>query len=862
MSGSPQVGADLRAARPTVPAHLRAARLTKRAAQHALFFIPLLLFPAFASAEVDFDRQIRPILSDKCFHCHGFDEADRKAGLRLDTFEGATADLGGYQAIVPGQPGESEAMLRILAEDPVDIMPPPESKLSLSPSEIDLIRRWIAQGAEFEPHWAFQPVAKPAIPPAAEPSTHPIDHFIRAPLASVDLQPNPPAAPHQQVRRLALDLTGLPPDPETVAAFVRDPSDEAWARLIDRYLDSPHFGERLAWPWLDAARYADSNGYQGDPERTMWPWRDWLVDQLNANKPFDQLTLELLAGDLIPGASRDQILGSGFNRNHAMNGEGGRIPEESRVENVFDRTETTATVWMGLTFTCARCHDHKYDPVSQKEYFELYAFFNQTSETGKRTAQPGQAPPVLDVTPPEQRARVDAAERERNDALRKMEGLEKRIQESFELTKQEKLDLDSALWFRDSRKNVWERLKTAFAERLPEYPAAIDTYREADRKFNRLKKDRVAVMVMDELPPGKRRETQILAVGNYAAPTGDVVSPGTPAILPPLMRPVSGFEPEASPREHDRLDLARWLVSPDHPLTARVTVNRIWQMLFGSGIVKTPEDFGFQGERPTHPELLDWLAATYVESGWDTKALLKSILTSQTYRQSAAVRPAHLELDPENKLLARSPRHRLPSWMLRDQALALSGLLEPTLGGPPVNPYQPEGVWAEATFGKKKYQPSTGKDIHRRTIYAFWRRIVGPTMLFDAAARLECEVVPIRTNTPLHALTTLNDVTYVEAARFLAAEALQAAPGHDPDSALRVAFQRATLRDPAPDEVSLLSARLSQLTAHYREHPEEAAALLQSGDAANPPGLPPAPHAALTAVSNLILNLDEVLTRP
>ena len=563
---------------------------------------------------------------------------------------------------------------------------------------------------------------------------------------------------------MSLDLIGLPPTPEEVDAFVADESPQAYERLVDRLLDSPHYGERMAWPWLDAARYADTGGYQGDPTRSMWPWRDWVVAALNSNMPFDRFTVEQIAGDLLPNPTPEQRLATGFHRNHMHNSEGGRIAEETRVENVFDRVETTGTVWLGLTLQCARCHDHKFDPTSNDDYFAFFDFFNQTSEAGK-TDRSIAVPPAMDYETPEHGT--------------------------------------------------------------------------------------VKVMVMDvrESP----RETFVLSKGLYNSVTDRKMTAGVPGMLPPLPE-----QPEG--QRQTRLDLARWLVSPENPLTARVIVNQYWQLFFGRGIVSTPSDFGLQGAQPSHPDLLDWLAVEFVESGWDVKHIHRLIVTSETYRQSSRVTEAALQQDPQNLLLGRAPRYRMPSWMLRDQALAASGLLRPTLGGPPVKPYQPDGIWSEATFGKIRYEADSGEKLYRRSLYTFWRRIVGPTMFFDAAKRQTCEVKPNLTNTPLHALTTLNDSTYVEAARVLARRVMTQ---HDkPSKRITQAFRILTAREPEPDELQLLERRLSSYVEEFRTSPEAATQLLSVGASERDESLDAAEHAAYTTLINTMMNLDEVLAKP
>lgn len=974
--------------------------------------VVLIWFGSFVIAdEIDFDRQIRPILSDKCFHCHGPDEATRSAGLRLDTAEGASEDLGGYAAFRAGDLENSEGIRRILSEDPDEVMPPPESKIELTRAEKELLQRWVESGAKWSEHWSFVAPRMPVIPEDVSGwSRNDLDRFVRARAEVAGLTPSNEATRETLIRRLSLDLTGLPPTPEEVDAFVSDPTPDAYEQLVDRLLESPRYGERMAWEWMDAARYADTDGFQGDPTRTMWPWRDWLVNALNDNMPFDQFTIEMLAGDLIPDATQEQILASAFNRNHMFNGEGGRIPEETRVENVFDRCETTGTVWLGLTMTCCRCHDHKYDSISQKEYFELYAFFDNTSETGRSGR--GKTEPVLKYLGPAVRA-------EREQLSDELRAVEQRLLQPNEALDQQQLawesdvvkslgQADSPLQFgpwwqlgpitgspkklfdnddgvekqvdlntKHADETNWLRqpkLKDGEVFELPETVGATYFYRTIDspderklrlslgsddaikvfcngkkllenyasraaavdqefvnvelkkgsnellikvvntggiggvyfrkagesvgglpaelvatlrtdrsarsneqrqelqkhyrsrhwdawkrlsarqsqlqKRLNAIKANEVTVMVMDQLPADKLRETRILERGGYDKPTDVIVTANTPSALPPL----------AEGTTRDRLALARWLVDPDHPLTARVTVNRYWQTFFGRGLVASTEDFGIQGARPTHPELLDWLALTFIRSGWNVKQLYKQIVMSATYRQSSHVDEEAFELDPENKWLARAPRYRLPSWMLRDQALSVSGLMNPAMGGPAVKPYQPKGIWAEATFGKIKYKPDQGDKLYRRSLYVFWRRIIGPTMFFDGAKRQTCEVKPTRTNTPLHALTTLNETTYVEAARGMAARVLSQRDSKS--DRLRYAFQIATSRSPTESELQVLARRIDALQTDFTDHPQEAIELLSVGDSPRDETLEPPEHAAYAMVCSVLLNLDETLSRP
>ena len=741
-----------------------------------------------APRPLDFNRDIQPILSENCYKCHGQDGHAREAELRLDRKEGMYRTKDEITVVKPGDVKNSELIARIFTTDKEDVMPPPKSHRSLTEAQKATLKRWVEEGAPWGEHWAFRQPQRPALPEGVD-AAHAIDALVRARLATEGLEPSPPADKAKLLRRVTLDLTGLPPSPEELDAFLVDATPGAYEAAVDRLLASPRYGERWCWDWLDAARYADTNGYQGDPERTMWPWRDWVTQALNANMRFDQFTIWQLAGDLLPDATPEQKLATGFHRNHMMNGEGGRIAEETRVENVFDRVETTATVWMGLTMGCTKCHDHKFDPLTQRDYFSFYDFFNQTSESGAGAG--GQADPAMEMSIPEEYARKKKAEEEVRAVGAEVSAFELTKfprGEGEPLTASEAANLPGNLpkyiAQTEPAKRKVEALTEAiayFKERDPEYTKALEKLLKAVRESDAAAKSVTRVMVMDTLP--KPRATFILVKGAYDKKTEVKVAAATPASLPAM-------SPEEPP---SRLGLAQWLVSRQNPLTARVTVNRMWQAFFGTGLVKTAEDFGLQGEKPSHPELLDWLAVEFIERGWDVKAMQKLIVMSDTYRQSSNVTPALFERDPENRLLARGPRYRLPAWMIRDQALAASGLLVEKAGGPSVMSYQPEGIWEEATFGKKTYKQDHGDALHRRSLYTFWRRIVGPPMFFDNASRQTCSVRTLRTNTPLHALATLNDVTYTEAARVMAERVLHF-KRDDEAAALDFAFRLVTSR--------------------------------------------------------------------
>ncbi|MFM2165234.1 MAG: hypothetical protein RL325_1674 [Planctomycetota bacterium] len=732
-----------------------------------------------------FDAEVRAILSENCFQCHGMDASKRAADLRLDLAASAIR----ARAIVPGDADESKLVERILSRDPDRIMPPPSSHRALDAGQRATLVRWIESGARYEPHWAF--VAPRAIDAGDAPNL--IDALVERRLAREGLALAPEADRATLVRRASLDLVGLPPSPEEVEAFVADAGPGAYERLVDRLLASPHYGERMALPWLDAARYADSNGFQQDGDTFQWVWRDWLVDALNRDVPYDRLSTLLLAGDLVGDGGEGAVLASAFNRNHLLNGEGGAIPEENRWVSLFDRVDTTATTWLGLTMSCAQCHDHKYDPISQRDYYALLDAFNRVPERGIVDGSPSRfriAPPVLEVADSALRARRAELE----DAARAgADGAQGRLEQ----------------FLRDG----WPR-----------------------------------VMVMSDAAP---RTTHVLSRGDYLSPL-EPVAFATPAFLPPL-------DP-ALPR--DRLGLARWLFAPDNPLVARVAVNRAWQVFFGDGLVRTPEDFGVQGDRPVHRELLDALAVWHREGGWSTKALHRLIVTSRTYRQSSAASDSLRARDPDNRLLARGPRHRLPAMLIRDAALAASGLLDARVGGAPVYPYQPERVWESLAITKERdfaYPASRGADLYRRSLYTFWRRTIAPANMFDVSQRQSCRVRVATTSSPLHALTTLNDPTFVEAARALAERVMRG--GGARAEQLEDAFRRVVCRAPTVRERERLETLLERQRAHFAADPATAARSLSAGESARDAALDPVDHAAMSAACLAILNLDEALTR-
>jgi Protein of unknown function (DUF1553)/Protein of unknown function (DUF1549)/Planctomycete cytochrome C/Concanavalin A-like lectin/glucanases superfamily len=991
-----------------------------------------------APEPVDFNRDIRPILSDRCYQCHGPDAARRKADLRLDQEASAKAERESGHAIVPGDAKGSELYRRVRADDPAERMPPQKSGKSLTAAEIEKLRRWIDQGARWQPHWSFISPVRPPVPAVAnrDRTRNPIDAFIQARLEREGLAPSGEAERGILIRRVTLDLTGLPPTAEEIDAFEQDKSPDAYQRLIDRLLASPRLGERLATRWLSAARYADTNGYQTDAPRFMWRWRDWVIDALNRNLPFDRFTIEQLAGDMLAGATLDQRIATGFNRNHRGNGEGGIIPGEYAVEYVVDRVDTTATVWLGLTLACARCHSHKFDPIEQDEFYRFFALFNNVPEEG-RAVKYGNSPPLikaptraqqqksmqltaealkLELELLDQEADIESAQRAWEGSASSRVCLDWSINEDVVLKRRpdenrERVDLGDVAgfgfydkftisvwvkhdgvkggtivsrmvdepqgegysvvlargkvqvnlvkrWLDDAIRvetkdalpiNVWTHLSVVYdgsrvaagvkvykdgelaplsvlldelnqtfftkaplrlgagggpdsrfagdlgglsiystalpaedisilaaRESIAQIPAipigkrtpgaarkmrrfflatvappslrALDAgHRAARRKLAEFSEQVPTTMVMEEM--AVPRATHVLTRGQYDLP-GAKVSPGVPMCL-------SGGR--ATP-VLDRLALARWLISPANPISARVAVNRDWQMLFGTGLVKTLDDFGAQGEPPSHPELLDWLAVEFSGGGWDVKRLLRTIVSSATYRQASRVSRPAVERDPENRLLSRGPRLRLPAEMIRDQALALAGLLVERNGGPSVKPYQPAGLWNE--LADADYVQDHGPSLYRRSLYTFWKRTVPPPAMvaFDAAARETCIVRETRTNTPLQALDVLNDVTFVEAARGFA-ERIMTGRGRSPEERLSAAFHQATARRPRRDELEILVRGFHSHLARFGRDRQGALALVAQGESARDPRLDPVELAAYTTMAQLILNLDETLTK-
>ncbi|MDB5388916.1 MAG: cytochrome, partial [Planctomycetaceae bacterium] len=807
---------------------------------------------------VDYTTEIKPILTQRCFVCHG--PETQKSGLRLDT--AASLKQGGDmgEAIIPGKPDESLLIQALIGANGVSRMPPKDPRLT--EAEVNLIKAWILQGAKApadeqsaaasviknRDHWSFQPIKRPDLPVNEQPgwSQNEIDRFVFARLKHEGLSPSVEADRVTLIRRVSLDLLGLLPSPTDVDAFVSDTASDAYERLVDRILSSPHYGERMARQWLDLARYADSNGFTRDQPRVIWKYRDWVIQAFNANLPFDQFAIEQIAGDMLPNATTEQKIATGFHRNTLFNEEGGTDPEQFRVESVVDRVNTTGGVFLGLTVGCAQCHDHKYDPISQREYYQLFAFLNNADE------------PKLEVPTAEQIAAGAIAKRD--ELVRQIKQLE------AEFAKQKpEFEMELAAW----EKTVTEEQKKQFpilvtnalnfsqSMRTPENIKPLIDYFKAHeiarKKFPVLQQisdlrtqepSFITTLVMHER--AKPRETHIQIRGDFLR-LGVKVAPGVPAVLPGL--PTGSSNP-------GRLDLARWLVSPTNPLTPRVTVNRLWLKFFGRGLVETENDFGLQGTPPTHPELLDWLASEFVASGWNLKAIQKKIVTSAAYRQSSQYRPELSDVDPQNKLYARQSRLRLDAELIRDVALSASGLLTPVVGGPSVYPPQPEGVF-DFTQDKKPWIAAKGGDRYRRGMYTYlWRSSPYPAMtVFDFPdANVAC-TRRSRSNTPLQSLTLANDQTFFEFAQGLAKRVLLEAAGDDV-TRLKTAFRWCFSRYPSESEQGRLVKMLEEQRAAFTTDTAKKIA-----PANLPPAVTPTEAAAWTAVARVLLNLDEFITR-
>jgi hypothetical protein len=763
--------------------------------------------PAAAAGPVDFDREIRPILANSCYACHGPDAKARKADLRLD----ARVDAIAAKAIVPGKAGESEIVRRVTASDPEERMPPAKSKKpTLTAAQVELLKRWIDAGAKYSEHWAFAKLTRPAVPGRKLGATNPIDNFIFAELERRGLAPSPEADRVTLIRRLSFDLTGLPPTPEQVHAFVADKSPDAYEKVVDRLLASPHYGERMAVWWLDLVRFADSIGYHSDNPMNVAPYRDYVIEAFNANKPFDVFTVEQIAGDLLPNPTREQRVATAYNRLLQTTEEGGAQPKEYEAKYAADRVRNFGQVWLGGTIMCAECHNHKFDPYTQKDFYSIAAFFADVQEASVGRREPGML--VATAAQEAELRRLDAAA---TKATAKLNAAGAVIPVAA-LSK--------------------ERTAVAAAQKVrADYDAALP---------------RTLVTAA-----GQPRTVRILARGNWLDTAGEVVSPNTPGFLPSL-------PPKADPKaRYTRLDLARWTVSPENPLPARVLANRLWKLFYGGGISRSLEESGTQGDPPSHPGLLDWLASE-AQNGWDMKKLVRQMVTSQTYRQSSIETPALRERDPANRLYARQSRFRLDAEFVRDTALSVSGLLVPAVGGPSVKPYQPAGYWAALNFPTREWQNDKGEKLYHRSMYTHWQRTFPhPAMLaFDAPSREECTCERSRSNIPQQALALLNDPEFVEAARMLGGKAATRPEASDAD---RVAwlFERATSRPPKADESKVLLDVLAKHRKEYAADADAAKKLLAVGAARAPNDVPPAELAAWSSVARVVLNLHETITR-
>ncbi|MEZ4811127.1 MAG: PSD1 and planctomycete cytochrome C domain-containing protein [Allomuricauda sp.] len=735
---------------------------------------------------IDFSFHIKPILSDRCFKCHGPDKNAVEGGLSLNKPEDAYAPLGENKdryALVPGDLEKSELIKRIYEEDPNLMMPPPESNLTLSAHEKELLKKWVEQGAVYKKHWAFVAPVEPKVPNLVNDawSQNEIDKFILKKLGDLGFSPSEKAKREQLIRRVFFSITGLPPEVDQVSTFVESDDPNAYEKIVDSLLNTMAYAENMAADWMDVARYADTHGYQDDFERTMWPWRDWVIHAYHKNMPYDQFVTYQLAGDMVPNANKESLLATGFNRNHKITAEGGVIPEEYRIEYVEDRTNTFGTAFLGMTMECARCHDHKYDPLSQKEHFQLFSFFNNIDEKGLMANAQEIPKPYINVT-------------------------------------------------KEDAKGVLEFVNMAKATR-----------------------PKVEVMVMQDMP--QPRQTFVLNRGVYDQPT-EQVFPSTPEAILPF--------PEDFPK--NRLGLAQWLFHKDNPLTARVAVNRIWQKMFGKGLVETSYDFGNQGALPSHPELLDFLAIKFQSEGWDIKQIIKFMVMSATYQQSSEISKEMKERDPENIYLARAPRLRLSAEMIRDQALKVSGLLNTEVGGPSVKPYQPEGIWEETTGGgggsTATYVLSQGKDLYRKSLYTFWKRTVPPPsmMTFDASSRDLCTVKRQETNTPLQALVLLNDPQLIEAARALALKTMEEV-GSQPKEQISYIFQCGTSRVPNDEEIGVLYSFYQDALDKISEGKIAPDEYLAIGVSVPKDNISPEKLTALALTAQTILNLDETISR-
>jgi hypothetical protein len=806
---------------------------------------------------VEFNRDIRPILSDNCYACHGPDKNQRKADLRLDIKEGAMADRGDSRPIVPGKPDQSELIRRVTATAKGKRMPPAKFGKQLTSRQIALFRRWIEQGAKWEPHWSRIPPKRPPLPAVQDRSwpINPMDRFILARLEEEKLQPSPEADKRTLMRRLAFDLTGLPPAPAEGDAFLADSSPEAYVKLVDRLLASKHYGERMALYWLDLVRFADTCGYHSDNHRDIALYRDYVIQAFNDNKPFDRFTIEQLAGDLLPNATDEQRIASGYNRLLMTTEEGGAQAKEYMAKYAADRVRNASAVWLGSTLGCAECHDHKFDPFTTRDFYRLAAFFADIKEKAVGRQDQDRLPTAAQRT---ELHRLDL----------QMASMQKVLN-----TQTPKLDAAQAQWeaaltlpqIRKLPRNVTEVLLIEPAQRLAAQKHSVAAYyREIAPQLEPVRRQLADMLrrkdAILKAAPTTLISTSVTSRVMRVLPRGNWLDDSGPIVSPSALESVAPFTVRG--RRATRVDLARWLTAADHPLVARVFVNRLWKLFFGQGIVKTLEDFGSQGAWPTHPELLDWLAVEFRESGWDIKHLVRLMVLSRTYRQSSAMSEALHRRDPYNRLLARQARFRLDAEMVRDNALAVSGLLSRTIGGPSVKPYQPAGYWAMLNFPKREWVNDHGESLYRRGLYTYWcRTFPHPSLVaFDAPSREECTVERPRSNTPLQALVLLNDPIYLEAARALA-ERIVREGGSTIEARIQFVYRQALNRAAVPVEEKTLSALYQRHLQQYRANRQAAVALLGVGEHPAPKSGDAAELAAWTSVARVILNLHEMITR-
>jgi len=813
----------------------------------ALAPVSLLAVEPPVPVQIEFNRDVRPILSDNCFYCHGPDKNHREADLRLDLRDEAIT----AKAIVPGKTSESELIARIVTDDEDDLMPPPDSHKKLTERQKAILKKWIEQGAAYQQHWAYEKPVKAAIPAGK----HPIDHLVQKRLTEIGLKPSPKADARTLVRRLYFDLHGLPPSFESLQSF-SSLSEERYAQLVDSLFKSPHYGERMAISWLDQVRFADTIGYHSDNPHNVWPYRDYVIDSFNKNKPFDRFTIEQIAGDLMPGANQETKVGSAFNRLLLTTEEGGAQAKDYEQRMLTDRVRAVGNAWMGQTTGCAQCHDHKFDPITMRDFYQLGAFFADIKEPILGRREDG----MLVTTPENEKklAELDAKLAEAKKALAKVQPELNKAQKEWEAAfvahkgHQEKAAKEVFAFLTIKNPNAKQR------KVVDDYFAKISPLHKAEREAV-AKAEAARKAFYDTLPKcivsvsdTNKRTVRILPRGNWMDESGEVVKASLPSYLP---------KPKIEGRDLTRLDLAQWLVSKENPLTARNVMNRLWKQFFGTGLSKVLDDLGAQGEPPVNPALLDWLACEFMDSGWDLQHMIRLIVTSHTYQQVSTSTKELTAADPYNRECARQSAFRLDAELVRDNALAISGLLVPKIGGPSVKPYQPAKYWENLNFPTREWQNDSGEGLYRRGMYTWWQRsFTHPSMLaFDAPSREECTAERNRSNIPQQALVLLNDPTYVEAARAFAARILQS----DGDAPKRInwAFQQALQRQPTADEMKTLSSLFSKHLADYQKDPAAAEALLKTGAAPVAANLNQPELAAWTHVARVLLNLHETVTR-